>query len=117
MKKLKKLLFSITKKDFRIDYYKGKGKGGQKKNKTTNCCRITHIESGATGKAEDTRSKEQNKKLAFQRLIRSEKFKKWLDLEAKKESGLLALIEAEVDREMQNIKIEGKNEQGRWTEI
>ncbi len=35
--KNKQLLFSVTKKDLRIDYYKGTGSGGQKKNKTENC--------------------------------------------------------------------------------
>lgn len=64
----RELLFSFTKKDFRVDYYKGTGSGGQKKNKTENCCRITHIESGLFSYSEEGRSKEHNKKNAFRKL-------------------------------------------------
>lgn len=53
----KHLLFFLSRKDFRIDFYRGRGKGGQKKNKTENCCRMTHLESGAVGKSEEGRSK------------------------------------------------------------
>ena len=66
-----KLLFSVTKKDLRVDYYRGTGKGGQKRNKTENCCRITHVASGAVGKSEEGRSKEHNKHTAFTRMVES----------------------------------------------
>jgi protein subunit release factor A len=73
----RKLLFSLTRKDFKIEFYKAPGAGGQKKNKTDSACRITHLESGAVGNATEERSQLQNKKKAFERLIKSEKFKRW----------------------------------------
>ena len=113
------LLFSLTKKDFRIDYYRGTGKGGQKRNKTENCCRITHIESGAVGKSEESRSKEHNKQTAFQRMTETEEFKKWYQLEVAKRLGKIADIENEVQKAMklENIRIECKDKDDKWIEI
>ena len=73
----KQLLFSITKKDFDIQFTKGSGKGGQKRNKCETAVRITHTASGAVGYSESERSQGQNKKLALERLVASDKFKKW----------------------------------------
>lgn len=58
----------VTKKDLRIDYYRGSGAGGQHRNKTDSACRITHIPTGIVAQCEDQRHQDQNKKIAFQRL-------------------------------------------------
>ena len=115
----KKLLFSLTKKDFRVDFYKGSGAGGQKRNKTENCCRITHIESGAVGKSEEGRSKEHNKQTAFQRMTETEEFQKWYKVEVARKLGKIADIENKVQKTMkpENIKIECKDEKGKWIEV
>jgi len=73
----KELLFSVTKKDFRIDTFRAGGKGGQKQNKTSSGVRITHIESGAVGESREERSQHLNKEIAFKRCVESEPFKKW----------------------------------------
>ena len=116
--KSKKLLFSITKNDFRIDTFRSGGKGGQHQNKTNSGVRITHIASGAVGECREHRSQHQNKQEAFMRLVNSEKFKKWHKIECSKRLGRLAEIEREVEIAMQpqNIRIEVKNENGRWIE-
>ena len=41
----KQLLFSITKKDLVITYYKASGKGGQNRNKRETAVRIQHKDS------------------------------------------------------------------------
>ena len=113
----KELLFSLTASDFEWDYFRGTGAGGQKKNKTSSAVRCRHLASGASGKAEDTRSQRENKKLAFARMAASEAFQKWVRIEACRVTGKLALIEEWVDREMRvNLKIEKKDENGRWVE-
>lgn len=57
---------------------RGRGKGGQNRNKLETAVRITHIESGATGYACDERKQGQNKKLAFIRMTEHWRFKLWL---------------------------------------
>lgn len=64
----RELLFSFTKKDFRIDFYRGSGPGGQHRNKKDTACRITHIETGLSSCAEDSKSQHTNKKNAFRKL-------------------------------------------------
>ena len=60
---------NVTKKDLRIDYYRGSGAGGQHKNKTDSACRITHIPTGTVTQCEEQRKQHQNKKVAFMRLV------------------------------------------------
>lgn len=60
--------YNVTRKDLRIDYYRGSGKGGQNRNKTDSACRITHILTGISAQAEDERSQKMNRRLAFRRL-------------------------------------------------
>lgn len=59
---------TVTKDDLKIEYMRGGGKGGQNRNKQDTACRITHIPTGISVRAEDQRTQEANKKLAFQRL-------------------------------------------------
>ena len=85
------LLESLTKKDFRIEFYRSSGAGGQHRNKTDSACRITHIETGLSAVSADERKQGQNKKMAFRRLcsklvpILKEKHSK--ALESKKTAG------------------------------
>lgn len=115
----KQLLFSVFKKDFRIDYYKGTGSGGQKKNKTENCCRITHLQSGAVGKSEEGRSKKHNKNLALERMVATEEFQKWYKVKVAEKLGVTAKIEEEISRLMskENLLVEGKDQNGLWVEL
>lgn len=101
----RKLLFSVSAKDCRWDYYKGSGAGGQKRNKTENCVRCTHVASGAVGKAEEGRSKEQNKRKAFRRMAESDKFKKWQRIEVARVTGRIKQIEENIERELNDPTI------------
>lgn len=108
----RELLFSLTKKDFRIDTFRAGGKGGQKQNKTESGVRVTHIESGAVGESREERSQHQNKKIAFKRCVESEVFKKW---HKRKCAEILAdkqAIEKKVRDSMkdENLKIEAYDE-------
>jgi hypothetical protein len=87
-KKNKKLLFSITKKDFTIQTFKSGGKGGQ----------------------------HQNKKTAFERLTKSGKFKIWISRKVS-EIDLGKTIEQQVEEDMKphNLKVEVKDDNGKWS--
>lgn len=60
--------FCYTKKDFKLDWFSGTGKGGQHRNKHQNCLRLTHIPSGITVSATESRERPANQRTAFQRL-------------------------------------------------
>lgn len=109
----KELLFSITKKDFEITYYSGTGAGGQHRNKHQNCCRIKHIETGIITTGQNERSKEQNQKDAFNRMVNHPEFKSWLKMKIAKAVGQAQDIDKLVDEAMkeENLKIEYLNEE------
>ena len=106
--KQKELLFSITKKDFRIDTFRSGGKGGQGQNTTDSGVRITHLLSGAVGESRTERSQHQNKKLALQRLISNPKFRSWVKIQSAMVMQGYRDVEDKVDQIMKedNLKIE-----------
>jgi hypothetical protein len=114
---MKKLLFTIHKKDFKIQTFRSGGKGGQHQNKTNSGVRIIHLASGAVGESRSDRSQHRNKRLALGGLIKSDKFKIWIQ-KTVFEMTTVKSIDQRVEEAMQpkNIKIETKNESGRWVE-
>ena len=108
-------ILSLTRADFRWDFFRCGGHGGQKVNKTASGCRCTHAPSGAVGQATDTRHQHQNRVLAFERCVRSAKFKTWLRVEHARRCGDLARLEAEVDEQMRRVRVEIRDERGQWT--
>jgi protein subunit release factor A len=54
--------------DIRIEYYRSRGPGGQRKNKKETAVRIRHIPTGITVIATESRSQVRNRQLALKRL-------------------------------------------------
>lgn len=110
----KKLLFSVTKKDLRIEYFSGRGAGGQHRNKHQNCVRIFHEQSGAMATGQSNKKRIANLREAFNGLIKHPKFKMWHAAMVQFHiSG--KTIDEIVDEAMdlKNLKIE-TNDNGRW---
>lgn len=112
----KEHLFSLTEKDFEFKYSRGSGKGGQKRNKTSTKVHCKHLPSGALSTCDETRCQHQNKRIAFTKIISTDKFQAWLKLEIAIASGKLKDLEEKVDRSMRNVKVEVKSEDGTWVE-
>lgn len=120
--KEKTLLFSVTKKDFDIQFTRGTGKGGQNRNKVETACRITHPDSGAVGYSETERTQLANKKIAFDRLFRSKEFQQWHKIKTSWALQGIINVEREIERlvneamNLSNIKTEIKVD-GKWVEV
>lgn len=113
----RKLLFSVSIQDCKVDTFRSGGKGGQHQNKTESGVRIIHLASGATGESREERHQHQNKRIAFRRMAEDERFKKWCRLEAQRRLGIISQIEQKVEEALQpqNLKVEIRRE-GRWVE-
>jgi protein subunit release factor A len=114
----KQRLFSVSIHDCRVEAIASTGgAGGQNKNRRHTAIRITHPPSGAVGFSADERDQHRNKVEAFKRLANSKMFQVWVKRTA---TELITgkSIEQRVDEEMapENIKVEVRGEDGRWTE-
>lgn len=112
MKNTKQLLFSITKKDFDIQFYKSSGKGGQNRNKRETAVRLIHRESGIITTCSDEREQHKNLIKAFKNLINKKEFKQWLRVKTAKELNNNIITEEQLNKQIdewmneRNLKIE-----------
>lgn len=114
---MSKLLFSVTARDCRWDYFRGTGAGGQKRNKTSSGVRCTHTDSGAVGQSDDTRSQHTNKRTAFTRMSQTQEFKLWHQREVGKHTGAEDRLNDAVDAAMRphNLRTQIRDE-GEWVD-
>ena len=112
----KELLFSVSASDCEWSYTRGTGKGGQKKNKTSSAVHCMHRPSGAHGYSEASRSQLDNRREAFRKMAETKEFRHWQKMEIAKRMGTLQQVEEEVERQMRNVKVEVKDEKGRWVD-
>ena len=98
----KELLFSITKKDFNLEWFSGSGGGGQHRNKHQNCCRLTHKETRIMKTGQRQRSRIQNLKDALISITESEIFKKWHKIKCSEAINGKTDIEEKVNNMIEN---------------
>ena len=104
----RQLLFSLTRKDFDIQFFRCGSSGGQHRDKTSNGVRIKHRASGVIGESTESRSQAENKKKAFRRLTECKDFKWWHKLETARLMGLIkthAEIENDIRKELEDPEI------------
>lgn len=104
----KKLLFSLTKKDFEFQTFCTGGPGGQNQNRRQAGVRIIHRDSGAVGEGREFREQARNKEAAFKRLTETKEFKNWLKVKVSFTNQQLREVEAAVEEAMrdENLKVE-----------
>lgn len=105
-------------KDFDVSYFCGSGPGGQARNKVASGVQIVHRESGAIGRASDSRSQFDNRCSAFERLTKTPKFKFWTSQKLYEIQNRETMEQA-VERELcaNNLRVEVKDENGKWKEV
>jgi peptide chain release factor 1 len=64
----RKLILSLSRKDFRVDTFRVGGHGGQNVQKRDTGVRIVHLESGLSAESRVHRTQQANKKEAFRKL-------------------------------------------------
>lgn len=113
----KERVLSLNRKDFKLEFFRSGGNGGQNVNKVSSACRITHIESGAVGESREERDQYANRKKAFKRLSEHPKFKVWL-AQKLHELDTHETAEQWMERQMdsKNLKVEVLTEEQRWVE-
>jgi len=115
---MKELLFSITRKDLKVNYFSGTGPGGQNRNKNQNCVRIQHKDSGVIVTGQSNKSRKANEGEALNNLVNHPKFKLWHTSkihEVLSGKTIEELVDEQLDSD--NLLIECKNENGKWEEI
>ena len=83
---------TMEEKDLKITFTRGSGPGGQHKNKVETCVVITHVPTGLSERCQDSRSREQNLKLAKERLAKKIEEAKLMEKEKTKNKKRLFLI-------------------------
>jgi len=111
----KRLLFSVGLKDCKVDTFTVGGHGGSGKDTSNTGVRITHVPSGAIGKATDSRSQLQNKRLAMRRMGTGKEFLAWARVQASVRESIQEAVERQLARDL--LKIETMDRNGRWVEL
>lgn len=113
--KTRKLLFSVTIDDCRVDTFCSGGPGGQHQNKTRSGVRITHLKSGAVGESREMRSQHQNKQRAFGRMAKTPEFRRWARLEAARRANTKSIDEVVAEMMTPDkLRVEVRDESGKW---
>jgi hypothetical protein len=107
---MKKLLFSVTAKDFDVQTFCTGGNGGSHRNAKQNGVRIIHRASGARAEHRDGRDQGKNRKAAFEKLIETPAWRGWHKVEVARRLGLAEAAEqaTEVAMHPANIRVETK---------
>ncbi len=105
---MKTKLFSVTDKDLKWDYFRAGGNGGQKQNKTSSACRVTHLASGVACESREQRQQIQNRREALRKLAAHPKFILWCKMQYAANADGYESVAARVDEMMddKNLRVE-----------
>lgn len=109
----KTLALTVDIHDCEVQTFRVGGNGGQHRDKTSAGVRVIHHPSGARGESREDRSQLQNKRKAFRRMAESNLFKIWINRQLA--TGPTPEERVAKDLEPDNLRIEVKDDHGRWT--
>jgi hypothetical protein len=114
----RELLFRVTRADLEETPIRGRGPGGQHRNKSHTGIRLVHPASGARAEATDSRSQTINRQEAWRRLRETPEFRHWFREMVATTMGRPS-VEQEVSRLMapENITTQVLDDNGRWTTV
>lgn len=109
--------FSISIKDCVVETFRCGGAGGQNVNKRDTGVRVRHEPSGAVSESREFREQGKNKTNAFIKMANSDKFQKWIRIEAARRAGQPSAEEiVEKLMEAKNIRVQYRVD-GKWTTV
>jgi protein subunit release factor B len=111
----RRLLFSVTIHDCRVDTFTCGGHGGSGKDTSNNGVRVVHEPSGAVGECREERHQHVNKLRAFRRMTETREFKTWhrrMTLAMLGEKSIDQLVDEALDPA--NLRVETRDADGRW---
>jgi peptide chain release factor 2 len=113
----REFLFSVGKKDIKVDFFSGTGAGGQYRNKHQNCVRIKHHDSGVIVTGQSQRDRPANIKEALKNLKSNPQFKVWVAQKIR-EHDIGKTLEQEIEEMVKKefVKTEIINKDGKWEE-
>lgn len=104
----------LTKNDFTFQAFRSGGHGGQNQNKVNSGCRVIHTASGARAESRSSRSWEENRRIAFRKLVDSARFRFWIaEQHYAWEKGRNLDEEVAAMMSDENIRVEVKRD-GKW---
>lgn len=119
LKQEKKLLFSLTAKDFEVQTFCTGGNGGQHRNAKQNGVRFIHRPSGAVAEHRDGRDQGANRIQAFRKVVETKEFKRWHKAEVSRllgrEQAAKDAVEAMLSEK--NLRVEVRDESGKWVAV
>lgn len=109
--------FSVSIHDCTIETFRCGGKGGSNQNKRDTGVRVRHEPSGAVSESREFREQHRNKVNAFIKMANSDKFQKWVKVEAARRAGKPSPEEI-VDKlmESKNLRVQYKVD-GKWVTV
>jgi protein subunit release factor A len=107
----------VTIKDCEMETFTVSGAGGQHKDRKKSGVRLSHVPSGAVTESRDARDFITNRERAFLRLTQDARFLSWHRAECARRLGQKP-VEEIVDEMLTpgNIKVEVRDENGRWVD-
>jgi protein subunit release factor B len=107
--------FSVTKDDFEITWFSGKGGGGQHRNRHKNCCRLKHKATNIVATGQSHKERKANQKEAFEKIANNPFFRAYCEEQLKQLEGKLSAKDwVEEQMKEENIQIQRRNQNGRW---